>query len=329
MLHTGNGFWTIYIDNQQLSPALDTGASDSGANAPTPTAEVAGAPTNRDILGPAEFKNLVVRLSDGWQPVHSAKTFIYYAEGTIVTQFTPKNPYGIWEVEGKDNDFLAGSGIPQPAPAQPNPGATLWPVPSLRYNKINFSFIDRDQQSFAPDWIGLKDSGNWAFYTQYTNQLIPPSTSNNWTIDSLILHTMNVAPQGIHFSTPKTTSLAIQGNVFSAEVQVLGALYTLPVAGAVTETILPDSTTLTGTTDSSGRVTLRQLVPGTYEIRITIPSAPPSLQSFSIEGPGTVILTVLGLGEMITIFLPPILGAVIVLRAASKRGTDRRVVQLQ
>jgi hypothetical protein len=329
MLHTGNGFWTIYMDNQQLSPALDTGASDSGANAPTPTAEVAGAPTNRDILGPAEFKNLVVRLSDGWQPVHSAKTFIYYAEGTIVTQFTPKNPYGIWEVEGKDNDFLAGSGIPQPAPAQPNPGATLWPVPSLRYNKINFSFIDRDQQSFAPDWIGLKDSGNWAFYTQYTNQLIPPSTSNNWTIDSLILHTMNVAPQGIHFSTPKTTSLAIQGNVFSAEVQVLGALYTLPVAGAVTETILPDSTTLTGTTDSSGRVTLRQLVPGTYEIRITIPSAPPSLQSFSIEGPRTVILTVLGLGEMITIFLPPILGAVIVLRAASKRGTDRRVVQLQ
>jgi hypothetical protein len=138
---------------------------------------------------------------------------------------------------------------------------------------------------------------------------------------------MNVAPQGIHFSTPKTTSLAIQGNVFSAEVQVLGALYTLPVAGAVTETILPDSTTLTGTTDSSGRVTLRQLVPGTYEIRITIHSAPPSLQSFSIEGPGTVILTVLGLGEMITIFLPPILGAAIVLRAASKRGTGRRVGQ--
>lgn len=329
MLHTGKGFWTIYMDNQQISPPLDTGATDSGTNAPTPTAEAAGISTNKDILGPAEFKDLVVRLANGWQPVHSAKTFIYYAEGTIVTQFTPKNPYGVWEVEGKNNDFLAGSGIPQLAPPQPSPGATLWPVPSLPYGKINFSFTDRDQQSFTPDWIGLKDSENWAFFSEYTNQLIPPATSGSWAIDSLILHTVDVAPQGIRFSTPTTTSLAIQGNVFSVEVQVLGALYTLPVAGAVTDTTFPDSTTLTGTTDSSGKVTLRQLVPGMYVIRLTVPAAPPSLQSFSILAPGNVILTVLSLGEMITIFLPPIFGAAVVLRTAFKRGADRRIAQGQ
>jgi len=329
MLHMGNGFWTVYMDNQPLSPALDTGATDSGTNAPTPTAEVAGAPYNQDILGPAEFKDLVVRLSGGWQPVHSAKTFIYYAAGTRVTQFTPKNPYGVWEVEGKDNDFLAGSGIPQFAPVQPNPGAILWPIPSLQYGKINFSFTDNDQQSFTPDWMGLKDSGNWAFYTGYTNQLIPPATSGNWTIDSLTLHTVNVAPQGIRFSTPKTTSLAIQGNVFSAEVHVFGALYTLPVTGAITETTFPDSTTLVENTDSSGRATLRQLVPGTYEIRISVPAGPPSLQSFSIIGPGIVTFTVLGLGEMITIFLLPILGATVVWRATSKRAAHRRVLQVQ
>jgi len=326
MLHIGNGFWTIYMDNQQISPALNAGATDSGANAPTPTAEVAGAPTNQDVLGPAEFKDLVVRLSGGWQAVPSAKSFIYYAAGTRVTQFTPKNPYGVWEVEGKDNDFLAGSGIPQPAPVQPNPGATLWPVPPLQYGKINFSFTDMDQQSFTPDWIRLKNSESWAFYTEYTNQLIPPSISGNWTIDGLILHSVNVAPQGIHFSTPKTTSLTIPGNVFSAEAQVFGALYTLPVSRAVTETIFPDSTTLTGYTDSSGRVTLRQLVPGTYQIRITVPAGPQSLQSVNIMGTGTVILTVLGLGEMITIFLLPILGAAAVWRAASNRGAVRRVV---
>jgi len=137
---------------------------------------------------------------------------------------------------------------------------------------------------------------------------------------------VNVAPQGIHFSTPKTTSLTIPGNVFSAEAQVFGALYTLPVSRAVTETIFPDSTTLTGYTDSSGRVTLRQLVPGTYQIRITVPAGPQSLQSVNIMGTGTVILTVLGLGEMITIFLLPILGAAAVWRAASNRGAVRRVV---
>ncbi len=326
MLHIGNGFWTIYMDNQQISPALDTGATDSGVNAPTPTAEVAGAPTNQDVLGPAEFKDLVVRLSGGWQSVPSAKSFIYYAAGTRVTQFTPKNPYGVWEVEGKDNDFLAGSGIPQPAPVQPNPGATLWPVPPVQYGKINFSFTDMDQESFTPDWISLKNSGSWAFYTEYTNQLIPPSTSGDWTIDNLILHTVNVAPPGIHFSTPETTSLTVLGNVFSAEAQVFGALYTLPVSGAATETVFPDSTTLTGYTDSSGRVTLRQLVPGTYQIRITVPAGPQSLQSVSIVGSGTVILTVLGLGEMATIFLLPILGAAAVWRSASNRRAVRRVV---
>jgi hypothetical protein len=329
MLHTGNGFWTIYMDNQQLGPALDTGARDSGANAPTPTAEAAGVSTNQDILGPAEFKDLTVRLSDGWQPVHSAKTFIYYAEGTIVTQFTPKNPYGVWEVEGKNNDFLAGSRIPQPAPVQPNPGAVLWPIPSLNYGKINFSFVDREQQAFTPDWISLEDSGNWAFYTEYTNQLIPPSTPDNWTLDSLVMHTVDVTPQGVRFSTPETTSLTVQGNVFSVEVQVFGALYTLPVAGAVTETTFPDSTTLSGDTDSSGKVTLRQLVPGTYKIRIRVPAAPPSLQSFSIDGPGNVILTVLGLGEMTTIFLLPILGVAVVWRTASKPGAYRRAVHLR
>ena len=319
MLHTGNGFWTIYMDNKQISPPLDTGATDSGANAPAPTAEVAGAPTNQDILGPAEFKNLVVRQSSGWQQVHSAQTFIYYAAGTRVTRFTPPIPYGVWEVEGKDNDFIAGSGIPQAGPVQPVPGTTLWPTPQAQYANINFSFTDRDQHSFTPDWMSLKANGTWAFYTNYSDQLIPTSPAN-WTLDSLYLHAVNVAPQGTHFSTPRATNLTIQGNVFTSDLDIFGNLYTIPASGALTLTTFPDSTIIQGNTDSSGQVTLKQLVPGTYTILITVQGGLRSIQSFSITGPGKIILVVFGPGELATIFSLPILATAVVMRRATNQG---------
>ena len=84
--------------------------------------------------------------------------------------------------------------------------------------------------------------------------------------------------------------------------------------------------TVAGCVIVTALVTLRQLVPGTYQIRITVPAGPQSIQSVSIVGSGTVILAVLGLGEMITILLLPILGAAAVWRAASNRGAVRRVV---
>ncbi len=319
MLSLGNGTWTFYMDGQPLGLPQYVEAKDSGDYVANPTAEVAGADNNHETLGPAEFRDFQVRLSDGWQPVPSAKSLIFYAAGTR-PYLTPRNPYGVWEVEGVNNDFLAGSNIPQPSPVQPMPGATLWPVPTLSYHKVNFTFIDNDRQPFTPSWVALRDKGNWSLYTNFQNQLILPAPSGKWTLDSVMWHTVNVTPEGVQLSIPETTSLTVQGNVFSAIIQVLGALYSLPVSGATVQTTFPDSLTSTQKTDSSGQTILRQVPPGNYTLQIGVPYGIPAFLSTSIQGPGTTTVRVLGMGEMIMILLPPAAAATIVARIAIRGG---------
>src|SRR2546428_5335453 len=187
MIHTGRGYWSFYMDNQRLGPPVYTGAEDSGKNAPAPTAEVAGAANNQDVLGPAEFTNLSVRQSNSWRPVPSAKSLIFYGAGSLITSYLP-NPYGVWEVNGADNDFLAGSNIPQPSPVQSNPGATLWPVTPMNYVRTSFSFIDKDRQPFTPAWLSLRDSSSWALYTKYDDQSVPLPSTGEWTADRVMWH---------------------------------------------------------------------------------------------------------------------------------------------
>ncbi len=335
MLSLGNGSWNFYMDGEQLSnPPLYVGATDSGDHVAYPTAEVAGGDDNKEILGPAEFRNFQVRLADGWRAVPSAKALIFYAANTSPNYFTPTNPYGVWEVEGVDNDFLAGSYIPQPCPpvplgqpcrpVQPMAGATLWPVKSAQYQKVNFSFVDKEYRPFTPTWIALRDGGNWSLYTEYQNQrILPAPHSGKWTLDWAAWHTVNVAPEGVQLSIPQTTSLTVQGKVFSPDIQVLGSLDSLPINGATVQATFPDSLTTTQQTDSSGHTILHLAPAANYTFQIAVPNGFPTALSATIFGPGEITIRVFGTGELFMVILPPIAGLGIILQTA-RRGTRRK-----
>lgn len=324
MLHVGDGLWSVYMDGTALGLPLPLGAKDSGPHGPAAIAEAAAAPSEADILGPAEFKDLTVRQNEGWRPAPSAKSLIFYGAHQPLAAGTPRNPYGVWEVEGVNDDFLAGSGIPKAGPVQVLPGGTLWPAPTQQYNKINFSFIDRDGQRFIPDWIALKDSQNWALYTSYENQLIPSPSSGNWTLDSVVWHAVNVAPFGVQFPEPATLRLTVQGNVFSPSIQVLDSVFSLPVSGAAVIVIFPDSYSLTQKTDALGRLVLTGIPPGVYSVQIDVPFGIPAFLVYDIQGPGSVTVRVLGIVEMITIFFPPAVAVVTVARVTRSRKNHGR-----
>src|SRR5213594_2532694 len=83
MVHVGSGVWYFYMDGQFLghSPLpsqanyLGTGATNSGSCptcAPGGIAEVAQTIDNKDIIGPAEFKDITIRQTGAWQQMQSA-----------------------------------------------------------------------------------------------------------------------------------------------------------------------------------------------------------------------------------------------------------------
>ena len=322
MVHTGSGVWSFYMDGNLLGKSplpgdknyLGAGATSSGNQAPAGIAEVAQATDNKDIIGPAEFKDLEIRQAGPW---HQMTTGVSHCCYGYSSQTSLPNLYGVWEVEGHDDDFLAGSNIRQPASA-----TTLWPTSVLFPTQLTFNFIDHSGSSFTPDWISLQDqsSGNALYYTSYQSQSIPQSST--FKINHAYWHGVNVVNDSLVSSS--ASSQTIQGNVYSIPVRVVGRFYSLPVSGATVLTFLPDSTNQTVRTDSEGNATLAQLPPGNYSLRVIVPYGVQSVFRTSVLGPVNISIPVFSIAELLTVIMPPIAVAIAVVVVALRREQARR-----
>ena len=328
MSYTGNGVWSFYIDGQLLghSPTsgpnfLGTGTANSGSCStcvPAGIAEVAQAVDNTDVIGPAEFNNLSMHKSGAWQPVGTATT--YCCNGYSSNTALPIS-YGLAEVQGIDNDYLAGSHIRSSAKGTP-----LWHTTSGISNKVSFSFLDRTGNSFFPDWISLQDPGNpsnIAYYTKYQSQTVPLSSIGTYTITYEYWHGVNVSESTS--VSDSSLSQTVQGNVFSVPIRVVGRFYSLPVGGATLLTFLPDSTNQTVKTDSEGNVTLSQVPPGNYSLRVSPPFGVPAVSKTALAGPVNISVSVFSIDELLTVVVPPITIAIAFVVMALRREQARRV----
>ena len=322
MVHTGNGVWSFYMDGNLLGKSpppgdknyLGAGATSSGSQAPAGIAEVAQATDNKDIIGPAEFKDLEIRQAGPW---HQMPTGISHCCYGYSSQTGLPNLYGVWEVEGHRDDFLAGSNIRQPASA-----TTLWPTSVPSPTQLNFNFIDHSGNPFTPDWISLQDQGNGnvLYYTSYLSQNI--TQSSTFKINYAYWHGVNVVNNTLVSSS--ASSQTIQGNVFSIPVRVVGRFYSLPVGGATVLTFLPDSTNQTVRTDSEGNATLAQLPPGNYSLRVIVPYGVQSVFRTNVLGPANISIPVFSIAELLTVIMPPIAVAIAVVVVALRREQTRR-----
>ncbi len=327
MVHSGSGVWSFYMDEILLGSTPNLGATDSGQHAPAAIAEVAQATSNSDVLGPGEFKGLWYRDQTGgiWTRVPAANTLIWYGAGTPSNR--PANPYGVVEVTGVDNSFLAGSQIPQLSPPSPPPqyGPALWPttIPSYQFS---MTFLDMESGTFRPEWVSLyaATGGGHAFYTDSHDYQNLRVGSGNWFVDRVMWHTVNVATlQGTAFPIPGQTSVNVETTVSSMRLKVVGAISGLPVTGAHAITFLPDTTNATAKTDSTGLVVLAQLPPGTYNVRITVPYGLPALASHDLQQPGEFTARVFGPVEMLVIIFAPISLAVVAVVVAVRKERQR------
>jgi carboxypeptidase family protein len=322
MVHSGNGIWSFYMDGQLLGKSppygdpnyLGAGATSSGNNAPAGLAEVAHASDNTDVIGPAEFRDLEIRQSGPWHQMTTGVSHCCYGYHSLTGL---PNPYGVWEVEGIKDDYLAGSNIRQPPSS-----TTLWPTSVLLPTQFTFNFIDHSGKPFSPDWISLQDqsNGNVLYYTSYQSQMIPQSST--YKINYAYWHGVNVVNDSLVSSS--ASSLTIQGSVFSIPVRVVGRFYSLPVSGASVLTFLPDSTNQTVATDSEGNATLAQLPPGNYSLRVSVPYGVPSVFRTSVLGPSNISIHVFGIAELLTLIMPPVFVAIAVVVVALRREQARR-----
>jgi hypothetical protein len=318
-----DGTWSFYLDQQPLGTTPNLGgsaAANSGSNSPAALSEVAGASSNTDVIGPGEFKNLSFRTAGStWQRVASANSFIWYGKGSFANGNPPPNPYGAREVEGVDNDFLAGSYVPPLDSPSQTPGSGLWPWSPLTifHCCISFSFLDDRNSSFEPSWASFKsNSGTPVYFTQYGSQLIRDGT---WTLNVAVWHSVDVALPANSFTTPGTSNQAFQTQVFSLQLHVVGLLTGLSVGGASVTTTFPDNVIQTVGTDDAGKAVLSQLPPSVYVVRITIPYGIPTALTSNVTAPVQLTTKVLGMGEVALIAGVPISGAIIVMIIAVNR----------
>jgi hypothetical protein len=331
MNYTGNGVWSFYMDSQFLgsSPSsgqqyyLGPGDTDSGSHAVAALSEVAQTTVNTDVIGPAEFKNFQYETSvNAWTNVSPGKVHWGYG-ATSSTNLA--NPYSVSEIVGVQNDFITGSDYPHPGPSQPGidecgnyagNDATIWPVTCLPGTTTTntFSFVDENGTIITPtpSWISLSDtSGKQIFYTDYQSYqgLTIPNTNSQWTVDQVSWHAVNVANSQIVNTSMPGQILSTQ--VFSITLAVVGYFYSLPVNNATVIMYLPDSTNQTLRTDSNGEGVFTELPPSNYSIHIGVPYGITSNQVYDITGPGSVVVKVFSLPELITIIVPPIFLAVL------------------
>jgi len=321
-VNTGNGVWSFYMDGNLLGTSplpgdknyLGASATSSGNQAPAGIAEVAQAADNKDIIGPAEFKDLEIHQAGPW---HQMPTGVSHCCYGYSSQTGLPNLYGVWEVEGHRDDFLAGSNIRQPASA-----TTLWPTSVPSPTQLTFNFIDHSGNPFTPDWISLLDlnNGSVLYYTSYGSQNIPQFST--FKINYAYWHGVNVVNNTLVSSS--VSNQTIQGNVFSIPVRVVGRFYSLPVTGATVLTFLPDSTNQTVRTDSEGNATLAQLPPGNYSLRVIVPYGVQSVFRTSVLGPANISIPVFSIAELLTVIMPPIAVAIAVVIVALRREQARR-----
>jgi hypothetical protein len=325
MNYTGNDEWSFYMDNQYLgsSPAagqqyyLGSGDSSSGSHAVAALSEVAQTTVNTDVIGPAEFKGFQYQtLGSGWNDVDPGQVHWGYGAGSSMSL---TNPYGVSEIVGVQNDFLAGSTYQFPGT---NPGidecgnvvggnANIYPVTCAFLTTYSFSFVDENGSSITPSWIALSDSsGRQVFYSEgnYNGQGLP-SPTGEWTLTQVSWHAVNVAAGQV--LNTSMTSQVFSTQVFSITLAVVGYFYSLPVKTATVVLYLPDSTNQTLKTDSNGEGLFTQLPPSDYSIHITVPYGVASDQVDHITGPGSIVAKVFSLPELITIIVPPIFVAVL------------------
>lgn len=337
MISVGNGVWNFYMDNNYLgsSPSpgsplyLGGGASDSGSHFPAGIAEVAQTTNDKDIIGPAEFKNLAFKTSTRpWQQVPTGLWHI----GLGATSAQGVNPYSVVEVEGVQNDFLAGSFLPKPPTGiNPDPCANsdskiLWTLnPSSCPSNTSMTFVDTTGGALTPDWISLQDASGWqVFYTSYTGQKVPNPSLGNWNVTRVTWHAVNVASPYILNMTSSTYTVPTR--VFSIRVSVIGILYSLPVNNATVVAFLPDSTSQTVRTDSNGEAVLTQLPPSNYPIHIKVPNGISSNTNRLLDAPGTVTTRVFSLPELITLIVLPIIATIAIITVIWRREAKRRAM---
>jgi hypothetical protein len=342
MISVGNGVWSFYKDNQYLgsSPGpgetyyLGASATNTGNHAVAGIAEVAQTNNDKDIIGPAEFKNMQYETTTGsWQTVPTGKVHIGY--GATSSQ-NLANPYSVVEVEGVQNDFLAGSNIPKPySTVNPDPCAnssdpsTLW-TPTLSTCPANTSFniLDQNNSQLSPAWMSLKDGSNVEiFYTNYGSQKLPSPSSGQWNVTYVSWHSVNVASS---YSLPVSgNSFTIPTRVFSVQISVVGLIYSLPVTNATVTVYLPDSTSEIITTDNLGQGTLTQLPPSNYFLHITVPNGISSNTNKILDSSTNIVAKVFSLPELLTIIIVPIVGAVIIVTMIVRHEARRRALMPQ
>ena len=322
MVHTGGGVWSFLMDGKILGSTPPLGATSSGQQAPAGIAEVAQATSNGDVLGPGEFKDMRFRnVSGSWQSVLPANNLIWYGEGTPPGGGDYPNPYGVREVNGVNNNFLAGSGIPPlGSPAAPPGNPLLWPV-ALNGTTISVVFRDTDQESFDPEWVSFRSlsSTDFAFYTDSHDYQSLRIGDGTWIADKVMWHTVNVIETSTIVTVPGSSSLTVQTTVSSLKVRVVGSLFGLPVGGATAITFLPDTTNATAKTDPSGVAILPLLPPSTYFLRITVPYGIPGIINHDVPVDGEATARVIGLAEMLTVIITPISIAVLITVLAIRR----------
>ena len=339
------GVWSFYMDNQYLgsSPTAGqqyylgsgSGVASTGSHSVAALSEVAQTTVSTDVIGPAEFQNLQYETTpNSWNPVTVGLVHVGYGGPQ---QANPPNPYSVAEIVGVQNDFLTGSNVPYPGPAQPgvdecgNPAsnnANLWSVLCLGGTSTNsFSFVDENETSITPTWISLEDStGRRIFYTDYLNYngLTVPNPTGQWTMSQVSWRAVDVAAgQTVNMSMP---SQVFSTHVFSITLAVVGYFYSLPVKNTTVIMYLPDSTNETLKTDNNGQGVFIQLPAAIYTFHITVPYGISSTTTQTITSPGSIIAKVFGLPELITLVLPPILIAIVVAIAVARKERQRQAM---
>src|SRR3989442_1678952 len=309
--------------------------ASTGSHSVAALSEVAQTTVSTDVIGPAEFQNLQYETTpNSWNPVTVGLVHVGYGGPQ---QANPPNPYSVAEIVGVQNDFLTGSNVPYPGPAQPgvdecgNPAsnnANLWSVLCLGGTSTNsFSFVDENETSITPTWISLEDSaGRRIFYTDYLNYngLTVPNPTGQWTMSQVSWRAVDVAAgQTVNMSMP---SQVFSTHVFSITLAVVGYFYSLPVKNTTVIMYLPDSTNETLKTDNNGQGVFTQLPAAIYTFHITVPYGISSTTTQTITSPGSIIAKVFGLPELITLVLPPILIAIVVAIAVARKERQRQAM---
>jgi len=102
--------WYFSFDGNVVGD-VNLGTGSSGDNVPIAFGEVANTTTSKQVLRPVAFKNLGFYSNGAFLLVPQGYSYIGYGVGSDMGL---KNMYGVSESSEKVNNFLVGSGLPQP-----------------------------------------------------------------------------------------------------------------------------------------------------------------------------------------------------------------------